>query len=61
MNKETKVTRKINEYKRLYTISLPKSFIDTLGIVKDEYINMELKGKKIIITKQLKENTEVSR
>lgn len=55
---KNKVIKRVKESCRLHNVSIPKSFLDKIGVKKDEYVNVELKGKKIIITKQIEEEKQ---
>ena len=49
-----KTQRRIVKNSKSVKIGLPKSFIEALGLVINGIVNLELKGNKIIITKDTK-------
>jgi hypothetical protein len=52
------VKKKIFENKGTYRVTLPIAFLRRLGIDKDGLVDVELKGNKIIITKDEKKKVE---
>lgn len=57
--KKGKVTRTLREYHQEYRISIPKLFVTSLKLKKDDKVIIELLDNKIIIKKDMnsKKNT----